>query len=484
MKKKALATFLSVVFVLSAAACDLSGNGSDSESNLGNSSTSVPMENETSNSGSGEKELPSYGWNTEPVVKSTFYDDFENGLASDKWTSTDNGWGANNNGVTSKNVMYSTNEEAVAAEGGTGGIVVLKSTGDYAADKNKRRQGSVIITRNDYGAGKYEARVRVLPRQGQCTALWTYWNGTPSTTELEESKYSEIDIELPEKGDFRQMSGTTYEKYIDKKNMNQSTARINFEQQGMENFSLNDGQWHTLAFEWRTAENDTGIIWYVDGQAVLKHTANIPQYTATFWIGSHFPDNPAWIGVPNFDTAYMYVDWVRITEYDEPTIDECEGATGEFTFTDLGSSEIPKTDYVINGDFSRGTDTTAVGWEADLGSEIVRGTSGYESCLKLNSGNRVYQTIDSKYKGHKVELIVKAKRTSGDGEVRVYLEEYYGGILPKGTSNILTFKHPFAVEKRLAYEIKDAKTDSLRIVLETEEGTTAEITSVEVYEAK
>ena len=220
--KKVLAFLLSALFVFGFAACN----------NGGNSSTGGGEQSSSSSKGDKPEPKPTetYGWNADPVVKSVFYDDFSNGLVSDKWTSTDNGWGANNNGVSSKNVMYSTNKERVESEGASGGIVVLKTTGDYAEDKNKRRQGSVIITRNAYGAGKYEVRLRVLPREGQCTALWTYWNGTPNATKLEDSKYSEIDIELPEKGDFRQMSGTTYEKYVDKKNMNQSSAKINFAQ--------------------------------------------------------------------------------------------------------------------------------------------------------------------------------------------------------------------------------------------------------------
>ena len=378
--------------------------------------------------------------------------------------------------------MYSTDKEKVEAEGATGGIAVLRATGDFAEDKNKRRQGAVIITKEAFGAGRYEARVRVLPRQGQCTALWTYWNGTPNASTLAESKYSEIDIELPERGDFRQMSGTTYKSYIDKKNLEHSSSRINFENNGMANFSLNDGKWHTLAFEWRTAENDTGIIWYVDGKTVLKITDNVPKYTATFWVGTHFPDNPSWLGVPNFDTAYMYVDYVKIQSYADETVDECNGSASSFTFTDLGSSDIPQTDYTINGDFSRGTDTSAVGWEADLGSSVIRTEENYVSCLKVASGNRVFQTIDSKYIGHDMKLTVNARRTSGNGEVRVYLEEYYGGVLPKGKSDPLVFKFPFATTRSNTYKIKDNKTDSLRIVIETDEGTEAEIYSVAVNE--
>ena len=431
-----------------------------------------------------------YGWNEAPVVKGEpFYDDFSKGIDTNVWGSDDKGWGldkTNNNGVTSKNIMYSTNAQRVSEEGAEGGIVVMKANGAYSTDPYK---GSVLITRDSFGAGKYEVRLKVLPRQGQCTALWTYWNGTPNAETLEESKYSEIDIELPEGGDFRQFTATTYSKYINKQKMDQTTAKVNLKKAGMGDMSLNDGEWHTLAFEWRTAENDTGIIWYVDGQSVVKRTTSVPTYAATFWMGTHFPDIPSWLGVPNFDTAYMYIDWVRITEYEDPTTDECgrteyaPGKEPEWSFVDLGNAEIPKTDYTINGDFSRlakGTEDKALGWQEWMTSESVCGSENYVGYLEIKPDSLIYQTVDSKYKGHKVKLVVTAEKISGDGGFNAYLEEYYG-ILSRGKSDILSFKHTMSLTKELTFELKDDRTNSLRICLQTDAGTTARVTSVKLY---
>lgn len=60
--------------------------------------------------------------------------------------------------------------------GATGGIAVLRSYGDLQQDPSKRRQGSALITRQTFGPGKFEVRMKVLPRLGQCTAFWTYYS--------------------------------------------------------------------------------------------------------------------------------------------------------------------------------------------------------------------------------------------------------------------------------------------------------------------
>lgn len=434
-------------------------------------------------------QLPSYGWNTEPVATGVFYDDFSEGISNERWSSDDRGWGLGdrNNGVTSKNISYSTDAEKVEAAGATGGIVVMQANGAYASDPYK---GAVLITRDDFGAGKYEVRLKVLPRQGQCTALWTYFNGTSNLTEadsLDDSKYSEIDVELPEGGDFRQLCATTYSKYISKKKMDQTTAKVNLEKAGLGKFSLNDGEWHTLSFEWRTAENDTGIIWYVDGRAVMKHVTSVPEYTATFWIGTHFPDIPSWLGVPDFETAYMYVDWVKITSYDEPTTDECVRPAAEnetqFDFRDLGSSDIPQTNYIANSDFSRyekATPSLPYVWETETGSEVVRETENYVSYLLMEGDSGVFQRIDSKYIGHKVRLVVTAEVIEGDGGLNAYVEEYYSA-LSRGKSDVISFKHKLSVTKELTYTITNEKSNLLRVVLETDAGTKVKVTSVKLY---
>ncbi|MGN0813435.1 MAG: glycoside hydrolase family 16 protein [Candidatus Coproplasma sp.] len=429
-----------------------------------------------------------YTWDSEPVATNVFFDDFENGIDTTKWKSTDTGWGANNNGVSSSNVMYSTDKEKVEAEGATGGVVVLKSTGDYSEDKNTRRQGAVIITQEDFGAGKYEVRMKALPRAGQCTAIWTYWNGTPETTVLEESKYSEIDIELPENGDMRAMSSTVYEKYIDKTNMNSSTTAYKLADKGLD-MAHNDGDWHTYSFEWRTDDNGKcGIIWSVDGITTAKISTNIPVYTAPLWIGTWFPDNPGWIGVPNFETAYMYIDWVRITQYgNEQTIDECDQAEEvEYSFTDLGDSDIPQTDYIANGNFEQyeksGSTATVVGWNAEKGSALNPVYEDYVNYLQIDSANAIYQAIEDKYYGQNLRLEVDAEIIEGDGKLYAYIQEYYG-ILARDKSPDLTIWHniPNVGAKTLTYTLTNKKTDQIRIVLKTDEGTVARVKSVRLY---
>ena len=482
--KKFLALLMCFLLVFALAAC---GDGGKNDGNTGDDPSITDPDDPSDPDDPEDPDEPGkqeYTWNSEPVVTETFFDDFENGIDGTKWTSTNTGWGENNNGVSTDNVMYSTNKEKVEAEGATGGIVVLKATGDYAANKNEKREGAVLITRDDYGAGKYEVRMKVLPREGQCTAIWTYFNGTPNATDLEDSKYSEIDIELPEGGDFREMSATTYEKYIDKTNMNQTSSHFTLEEKGLDFISLNDGDWHTFAFEWRTDDDgERGIIWYIDDVPVVKYTTDVPVYTAPLWIGTHFPDNPSWLGVPNFETAYMYIDWVRITSYDEETIDESNGSEGDFTFTDLGNADIPQNNFISNGTFDQGTESSAVAWSADRNSTIVRGSENYVNYLQVNPGNTIYQEIDNQYKGHTLQLVVNAKITGGSGTLHVYLEEMYGGILSQGTSEEIEFRHTISGEKTLTYQIRDDDTDSIRVVFKTDEGTTAQITSVELYYA-
>ena len=488
--KKFLTCLLALLMMLAMAGC--SGKTNPSDNTGGDNSDGDQTEQPGDGDEDGDKDdegskLPVIeGWHKEPVVAGTFYDDFSEGISSEYWTADDVGWGTGNNGTRVSNIMYSTDEARVAAEGATGGVVTLRATGNYHGGVNTQMQGAVLITKDAFGAGKYETRVKVLPRAGQCTAMWTYYNGTPNATLLEDSRYSEIDIELPDVGgDFRQMSATTYEKFISKTQLNQTTSRIVFDNIGMEGFSLNDGQWHVLTFEWRTDEEngDKGIVWYVDGTPVVKYTTNVPIYAAPFNIGTHFPNQPNWIGVPNFETAYMYVDWVRITSYDDPTTDETTRSTKSFTFTDLGASEIPHTDYISNGTFLQGTATSAVAWEAERGSSIIRRTdeASYLNYLEVAPENTVYQNIEAKYKGHRVKLVVDAQILSGSGEVHVWVEGRYASLLVREQSDELVFRHTIGGSKSTTLLLEDDLTESVRVVIKTDAGTTARINSVKLF---
>ncbi|MGN0813434.1 MAG: glycoside hydrolase family 16 protein [Candidatus Coproplasma sp.] len=353
-------------------------------------------------------------WNKKPNIRRVFYDDFSQGIRTEVWRALNETWSSQvNNGFSELNCLYSTSFERVNQTGGTGGIVAIRSNGDYATDRTRKRQGGGIVTKELFGPGLYEVRMKVVPRVGQCSAIWTYYNNWK--TPMSEREYSEIDTELPHGGDYRKYSGTTYSNYL-----NDSEKEVSSEV--IESSSpLNDEKWHIFAFEWRTAKEsgDEGIIWYRDGKPVLTIREHVPQYSATFWIASLFQDAPAWLGVPRFEEAYLYVDWVRITEYDDPVKDGKAEKESLLSYTgiDLGDSPLPVNQYLANSDFSKGaTEVDFKGiertvWQLDGNASIESGK------LILPCKGCASQVIEAQYVGATFNVSVEA-----EGEVEAYLE--------------------------------------------------------------
>ena len=59
----------------------------------------------------------------------------------------------------------------------------------------------------------------------------------------------------------------------------------------------------------------------------------------------------------------MYVDWIRVTEYEDPVEEGGGGSTARAEATDLGAEPIPVNDYIANGDFSAEEKGALLGWE-------------------------------------------------------------------------------------------------------------------------
>ena len=403
-------------------------------------------------------------WNSPPKIKSVFYDDFSEGIRQNVWRALNECWSSqNNNGYSEENCLCSTNAAEVARVGGTGGIVAIRSNGDYASDPSKKRQGGGIVTKKLFGPGLYEVRMKVVPRAGQCSAIWTYYNNWEKPMAVR--KYSEIDLETPHGGDYRYYSGTTYQNY-----MNAEEKICRSEVIGGEK-PLNDGNWHVLAFEWRTASEsgDEGLIWYCDGKPVLRLDEAVPHYTATFWIASLFQDAPAWLGVPRFENAYLYVDWVKITEYEDPVQPGAAEKESRLCFTgiDLKDQPLPETEYIANGQFSqppvvrgfKGTEMCV--WELTEGAEIANGK------LVLPQGQGAAQTIEAQYDGFIFETEIEAS-----GNVRVYLE-YLSGKANQADPELTVIgrsEHFDCCGERKTIkenlQICEKRTEHIRIVLE------------------
>ena len=107
------------------------------------------------------------------------FDDFDNGIDSSRWYIYNKTWGQvngrQNGGVVPDNVFYDSSE----------GTAILRTTGDQYADKlitpgpnaqteGGRRTGADLVSKFWTYPGRYEVRMKVAPRYGACTSLWTY----------------------------------------------------------------------------------------------------------------------------------------------------------------------------------------------------------------------------------------------------------------------------------------------------------------------
>ena len=99
----------------------------------------------------------------------------------------------------------------------------------------------------------------------------------------QEAEVMLCDIEMPMEGSFKKWSGTSYERFIDWNILaDRQTVMADEPEEG----GLNDGQWHTYAFEWRTdaANGDRGVIWYRDGEKMGEAREFVPNYKAALWV--------------------------------------------------------------------------------------------------------------------------------------------------------------------------------------------------------
>ncbi len=400
-----------------------------------------------------------FAWHRKPTVKGVFFDDFSQGIRGDVWRALNEKWASqNNNGYAEENCLFTTDEGEVAKAGGTGGIVAIRSEGDFAPEGRQRRGGG-IVTKRLFGAGLYEVRMKVAPRAGQCSAAWTYFNDWAK--EYAARRYSEIDIEMPHGGDWRKFSGTTYENYLDGAHKNSVSETVNCP-------PLNDGNWHVFAFEWRTdRENgDEGVVWYLDGEPVLVLKDAVPKYSATFWVASLFQDAIAWLGDPQFETAYLYIDWVRITEYCDPVLEGSAEKESMLPYTGINrKGALPENEYLADADFSRPPRRNnfkgreIVSWRTES-AEIGEGK------LVLRAGGSARQRVTSQYGGFSFE--VSAEIESGDAEI--FLACYRGAANceePKlfflGNSEALALRG--AEKKKTVLRIPKGETEHIEFVV-------------------
>lgn len=288
---------------------------------------------------------PTIAYQTTP-----FFEDFDgNGLDSDAWLIAYRQWGGHgaNGGVIPQNVRVADGKLMIAAYGDQYQGPVKGINRDYSKRTDGKRVGGAIATRPYFASGRYEVRMKVVPKFGAVSAMWTfqyaeYYLGDPGyiARPVGAPDYyavnHEIDIELPGRpGRAHTGSEFTYALFTTWVGENSDEFTVSYTDLGA---AQNDGQFHTYRFDWHTgsATETRRVEFYVDG--LLQHTSytHVPTHAGRLWIGVWFPRS--WAGNPDFETEYLEVDWVRITPFGE------EGDTWQpESFPNEGWASLPQT---------------------------------------------------------------------------------------------------------------------------------------------
>jgi len=242
-----------------------------------------------------------------------FYDDFSDTTLNDKkWLVAHKTWGGNKNdgftngGVVLQNVKVEEGSVVFNAHGSLYNGTIMGIKKNYKPKNNGKRTGGAIATRDYFGAGKYEVRMKVAPKFGVCSAIWTFFykDGKPTINH-------EIDIELPgrpagafENIDFDQALLNTWVGETDDLYTPGYTTLPS---------RMDDDEFHTWRFDWHTDANDRRVEFYLDGKPLGTMVKHVPFYAGRIWLGAWFPNS--WAGDANFDESRMEVDWVKFTPF-------------------------------------------------------------------------------------------------------------------------------------------------------------------------
>lgn len=258
-----------------------------------------------------------------------FFDTFDGNLLNTKnWLVAYKQWGGEdaNGGVVPDNVHVADGKLIIAAHGNRYQGPVRGINRDLSHRSDGKRVGGAIATRNYFASGRYEVRMKVVPEYGAASAIWTlnyaeYYRGEPQYVDkpMGSPDYyavnHEIDVEIPGRpGRDHSNIDFTYALFTTWVGENSDEHTVNYANLGA---PQNDGRFHTYRFDWHTGSDTQKkrVEFYVDNQLQQITYTHIPKNASRLWIGVWFPRS--WAGTPDFDTAYLEVDWVRITPFDE-----------------------------------------------------------------------------------------------------------------------------------------------------------------------
>lgn len=414
-----------------------------------------------------------------------FFDDFSEGVNKENWYIGDQAWGGSNGGVIPENVSYT--DDGVLLLRGNGGYYhqgEVRGVGDV---KDGRYTGAALISNFLVGPGRYEIKMKVLPRLGACTAFWTF------AYEFDNELNHEIDIEVPggnRSGNvtFENLLNTNYTKETESLSQDTKVSSIFTDQ----NVYLNDGEWHTFGFDWYT--NPEKIIYSIDGKICAISDLFIPSLLSRLWVGVWFPVSSSFVGTANFETDYMSVDYVKYIPFkDQPFMDYNPSPNGyandnEYPTTPQNSRDVNKIsngtfEYLNNENINRsGWSLSRYLYEDKPIEEVcyLQDGIGIENSkgLVIKDGGLAKQTIDAVYTNFNHNLSFKAK---GQGKLTV---NYYS---QDKTSPLNSITIKIDNEEYLDFTkdlVAPNNSQTLEIKLDTEQDKTIYFDNISLYQKK
>ena len=394
-----------------------------------------------------------------PQAASAFYDDFtDRDYSASLWYVGNSKWVPSyNHGVRPENVLWNDS-----------GIVTIKSYGKYYSDPAKNYQGGVLLSKDTYGPGRYEVKMKIVPRFGACTAFWTYMYG--SAPDLEGNELTdlnqEIDIELNVGNDFHNAWFTNWVTVDDSSHVEKKTEFFN-----------SDGDWHVYTFEWHT--DPMRVDYYIDDVHMYTSYSNVPYVAGAINIGNWFPDS--WAGDADFEEDYMQIDYISYTPYEnQPCTLPYEGQSSGAAFP-AASTPLPETaNMFANAGFEHtytvAGSKTAV-WNSYKDAVITDNAGRSGKGMVIEEQAVASQRVSGALEGEEytVTAWIKLDGASAKGKVQAYFlknsEEYIGNAV---SAEISSASEGYADGQ--FFQIKftftaPAETRRVEITFETESGT-------------
>lgn len=328
------------------------------------------------------------------------YDDFSGTYLDNNWVVSHRKWGGyDNKGVSADNVFLDTENHKVIIRA-LGNQHIENST---VAGVGGPVSGGAIILKNAARPGRYETKLKVAYRVGVCNAMWTY-------TENSQGENHEIDIEFP----FRDNRGNNsfdeiiFTNYIGESNFEQTHRTLDY--------YLNDGEYHTFAFDWYYSANHKVVNYYIDSVLLASHhlSSKLPFLPSRLWLGCWVPNNPYFVGLPDFDQCFMEIDYFKYSPFanqEDVTKGNAGGAGNTSTNYRIINHGFDKYDWMGNGSFNAIAKNQSLedrGFEVEgnvlLNNAFDHQSLGSSGGLKMAQNASIIQKIDSTYPGYKYKL--------------------------------------------------------------------------------